>query len=268
MLKELFDSFRTSIQPHQVDAGDGSVKIVIDGNQKVETLSHATEKPPFIRQKVNVSTVDSMIKYLEKYKQLDTVVTREQGRISRFGAGAKIDYHGPEEADRCVHECVLNVDPTPEYLRVTERLGDDITQAEFAKYLETIADYIRATEDDPESVQGPEIQQLVKNLTISSNSKAELGVDEIGLNTIKYEAQNKTDTKVPSYFYAVVRPYKESNLVAIKIRISMKQMPESKGVLFSMYAPVLDQIIEDEHGYFADRLSEWCVDNDLLYLDC
>ena len=251
-LSKLIDMFKPNPAGHTIEH-DGEHYVLRNNQQELQLLP--THKlPKSIKERMHVSTIDSLARYVNRFGGAHSIVVHNESH-SIFAAHSRIDYHLPDAPQRVEHTATLEIETTPEYKMVVSGLGEAISQKLAVQWLDDITEYIRVPTDDAGAPSAVEITDLVRKLSITSTAHADIKADQGGETTsVSYSARNTTSIDMPKYFIAAVRVFPESEPVGIKIVPSVRTEAEAKGATFTFRAPALDIIWDREQTALREKL--------------
>jgi uncharacterized protein YfdQ (DUF2303 family) len=136
---------RKTAAPSTIKTEDGREFLVFAEGSTVREISdeHSLQVtlPRYIKQAVTLQTQDSLVDYVKKFKNADTLLFADIGANSIVGL---IDYHAPTKAEHVAHKAALTLPFSEEWRIWTEISGKLKPQLEFARFLEENAADVRA----------------------------------------------------------------------------------------------------------------------------
>lgn len=124
-------------QPQIITSNSGREFLVTpDGFQHADVSEPhgvAEPEPAFIRQDVTLQTTDSLVDYLGRFSDADSLMFAD---IEASRIVAAVDYHGKADPARVAHRATLSL-PFSEEWKIWTRIDDRLMpQLEFARFLE------------------------------------------------------------------------------------------------------------------------------------
>lgn len=152
--------------------------VVIPEDGKVHTFDDVLERPLQLNQSVNLHTAKDFIAYVNRFADNNSMIFVNvlAGKIK-----AVLDYHEAGQSDaatsdqdknqprHCKHVANLNVEQTPEFIKIREASGRKFNQTEFALFLEDVMPYI----SEPVAT---ELYEIVQTLSAKTGVDFKSGV--------------------------------------------------------------------------------------------
>jgi len=138
----LADKARTPSAPQIVELKDGRTLLFHEDDLiqiDVSDPAREIEPPPYIKQSVTLQTVDSLVEYVERQKQMHTLLFAD---IKDSTISAIIDYHGASDggfsghADLLFHRAKLSLSYSEEWTTWKGAHKRLMGQLEFARFIE------------------------------------------------------------------------------------------------------------------------------------
>jgi uncharacterized protein YfdQ (DUF2303 family) len=139
------DLTRRAALPQTVETNDGRTFLVTPDDASIREISdehglHVTN-PRYIKQAVTLQTQESLIAYVNRYKDDATVLFAD---IAANAILATIDYHEKNGASHVAHRALLTLPFSEEWRLWTEISGKLKPQLEFARFIEENGADVRA----------------------------------------------------------------------------------------------------------------------------
>lgn len=170
---------------------DGALQVDISDEHQLKVNT-----PRYIKQHVALQTQDSLVEYVNIYKQgKDTILFAD---IAANTIVAQIDYHAAGEASHVAHRATLTLPFSEEWRIWTEISGKLKEQLEFARFIEENASDIRAPDaaellEAVRDLQAHRKVSFIKAVRTSSENESFEFQDET-------KATTKGDIELPTKF--------------------------------------------------------------------
>lgn len=216
--------------PQVINAGNDNGKVplvVIPNGQKVESLA-AFFPPQRIKQGVVLLECSSFIAYVNRFKTPDTLIfanLTEDGATFR----AVLDYHASNNDELapgyCAHTALFETIKTPEFAAWLAHDGKEMTQGQFASFLEDNAKMFT----DP---KGADLLELVQTLTgkqdvtFTKGINLTTGAQKVQFNeVVELAGQNRTQDgqmELPKQLTATFPVYQGSAAYVVRARLKYR----------------------------------------------
>ena len=246
-----------------VNSATGREFVVIGQDERLQDISEpnliAPILPDHIDRTVKLSTTQSMLDYLERYKTIDTVLFAGQTKIT-----AVLDYFAqdptgltPGMPAHCKHVAELILTPSEAWTKWTRADGVMMAQADFARLI----DENRADISSPDAATVLETVLAFENVRTSKFKQ----VARTNSNAVDFEFSEGSNgtprqAKIPTQFYLTLPVFVGEAPVIIEAKLrwdfDKSEPPQLKlGLSLMRVQTMLDQAIErvTERLKAADR---------------
>lgn len=226
--------------------------VLLPPGYKVEDLERFHEAPRRIRQRVTVSDVDSLRRYLARFEGAPLAVFADPP-AGTFRA--VLDYHAAAVPGWGEHACTLQLTKTPEWETWTKGDGKRMGQVELAEFVET---HIK----DVAEPAGAELLQSVTDLQalreVQFGSKVDLDRGDLTF-TYKSETRGNGQVHFPERIVLALAPFLGMDTFAVDARLRYRVSDE--GGLSMWYQllnaeEVLDKAAEEALGAVREIAGE------------
>lgn len=248
-------------------AEGGDEFLVVPKDFRVESLKHLVP-PKRIEQKVNLTDVDSLILYVNRFKLEEQTTIFSQLRVNGCRLEAVMDYHEGNGSDNpfyCAHRAVFETVETPEWKTWCAANRKPMTQVEFATWLEdNLSLFVKPPDDASDAPTGAELLELVKSLSGKSDVRFSSAVRlESGGNRLHYDedvelrGQSSTqggDIVVPKNLVAAIKPFFGADWFAVRARLKYRIESRKLTLWFETVEP--HKIIQDSVKLIVEKVEK------------
>lgn len=207
------------------DTLDGEAVLVPPG-YKVEDIDRFRMNPRRISQRVTVSDVDSLRRYLVRFEGAPLAVFADPP-AGTFRA--VLDYHDQNDDEGLVprwgeHTCTLQLTKTPEWLTWTQADGRKMSQVDLAEFIETHIEEIAAP-------PGAELLQAVTDLQAARNVEFVSKVDlDKGDHVFRFKSETRGNGEVhfPERIVLGLAPFLGMGAFAVDARLRYRVSDEGE----------------------------------------
>jgi uncharacterized protein YfdQ (DUF2303 family) len=195
-----------AIEPGIIISPDGRTFLISGAEAKVREISDPHDliaaRPDHIKQAVIIQTVDSLVDYVDRFKDEGTMLFAD---VERDAIEARLDYHKPKSTDHDDHYSRMVLPFSVEWATWATADRKLVGQLEFARFLEENGGDIVAPEAatvleacrDLQAVRTADFKKAVR--TSSDNEDFEFS-DSTTLKSQKVEVPTKFKLMIPVYF--------------------------------------------------------------------
>jgi hypothetical protein len=240
---------RDGVKRHEIMPGGAEIAPrMFWPDQKIIDLEGTLPRPLRRRAGATLGTMASFIAYVQAYQEPRTIIT---GDADEKGGNftAILDYHErsnvvaqaetkpganpstrPEDRAPATgwseHRAMLELQPTPEWVRWLGICGKDLDQRAFAEFLEENAADVVVPDHDSKAPNSADLMQVATTLQIKTDVKFASAVNlQNGQVQLTYEElidgswQGATKMAVPQCFWIALAPFRGGARYAVRIRL-------------------------------------------------
>lgn len=208
------------VTPFYLDPARGvPVVAVPDGTKVVELSDTFPDMPDRIRRDVAVTSVESFVAYVNRFKNPNTVIFAD---VFAGKYRAEIDYHGAGEDGEpsfCTHRADLVLTKTEEFAAWDGADGKAFAQADFAQFIEDRLPDISAP-------AGADMLELAKSLEVTSGvqftGRVSLATDARVLQYQEEVTAKAGQLEIPEKFNLYLVPFFGMPPVSLECRFRYK----------------------------------------------
>jgi uncharacterized protein YfdQ (DUF2303 family) len=249
-------------KPVQFDAPEGRTFIALplsDGGYKLEQITSPNKAdvlmPKVVTQHVKMQTADSMGKYINRFKNSDTVLFAD---IASDTIVSVIDYHEAiDESDNMlsprlgVHRATMTLPKSLEWQTWTRASGQLMSHVAFATFLEENA-------VDVKSPVGADLLELCRDLQVAQNVNFGSSVRMGDLTQVNYQkdqdALSKGSIALPQWIMLSIPVYFGEPSVAV-MAFMRRQIDDGK-LKLGIQLSRAENVRQDEFHRIVDWLSD------------